>query len=140
MLKERDGRYYLVIQDAKIMFRNFEGREKTNNRAGDRNFCVRIDDPEEAQKLAADGWNIKTLSPRDGVDDDEVHFLQVKLNYGRGRPPKIEVLRLLSILITGRSMVRRVLRRILIHLRLRLSTMVSSLMTILRTTCRLMYN
>ena len=91
MLKERDGRYYLVIQDAKIMFRNFEGREKTNNRAGDRNFCVRIDDPEEAQKLAADGWNIKTLSPRDGVDDDEVHFLQVKLNYGRGRPPKIEV-------------------------------------------------
>lgn len=89
-LKERDGRYYLVFKDAKIMFKNFEGREKKNNRAGDRNFCVRIDDPEEAQQLAADGWNVKTLGPHDG-EEDEVHFIQVRLNYNSGRPPKITI-------------------------------------------------
>lgn len=89
MLKERDGRYYLVFKNARIMFRNFEGRERKNNRAGDRNFCVRIDDPEEAQQLAADGWNVKTLGPRDG-EEDEVHFIQVRLNYN-GRAPKILV-------------------------------------------------
>lgn len=88
MLKERDGKYYLVIEKARIMFRNFEGKEKGKNRAGDRNFCVVIEDPEEAQKLAADGWNVKTLGPRDG-EEEETHFIQVKLKYGGGRPPRI---------------------------------------------------
>lgn len=90
MLKERDGRYYLVIKDARLMFKNFEGREKGKNRAGDRNFCVVIEDPEEAQQLAADGWNVKTLGPRDG-EEEETHFIQVKLKYGSGRPPKITI-------------------------------------------------
>jgi len=88
--KEFDGRNYLVIENAKILFRNFEGKEKKNNRAGERNFCVKIDDPELAQQLAADGWNIKTLTSRDGEDDD-THFIQVKVGYEKGKPPIIKI-------------------------------------------------
>ena len=44
----------LVIRDAKLFFRNFEGREQQFNAKGDRNFGVFID-PEVAEQLKTDG-------------------------------------------------------------------------------------
>lgn len=88
-IKRVNNKYYLVIKNARMLFKNFEGRETDKNRLGDRNFCVVIDDPEEAQQLAQEGWNVKTLTARDGYDEDDVHYIQVKLEYKKGRPPEI---------------------------------------------------
>lgn len=49
----------LIIQDAKVIFPNFSGREGRYNREGNRCFSVMVPDEKLAMQLKADGWNIK---------------------------------------------------------------------------------
>lgn len=72
----------LQIDDARLIFKNFEGRESMYNRKGDRNFSIRFEDADVANKLKDLGWNIK-IKP--GRDEDEGDFmrLDVKVAYKR---------------------------------------------------------
>lgn len=70
----------LVIENARIIFRNFRGESTAFNRPGVRNFCVVIDNPEHAEMLKDDGWNIKQLKPREDGDDPRF-YLQVRVNF-----------------------------------------------------------
>lgn len=70
----------LIIDDARIIFRNFSGAQTQYNRKGDRNFSLVIDSEEAARKLESEGWNIKIKPPRD-EDDTPLMFLPVKVKF-----------------------------------------------------------
>lgn len=76
----------LSIENARIIFRNFSGKESQFNRAGDRNFCVIIE-PDDAERLRKDGWNVKTLRARD-EDEDVTYYIPVKVAFNQ-YPPNV---------------------------------------------------
>lgn len=76
----------ISIEGAKIAFRNFSGKEGTFNAAGNRNFCVILDD-DDAHRLEEAGWNIKWLNPRE-EGDLPTGYLQVSVSFAN-IPPKI---------------------------------------------------
>lgn len=82
---------HLQIDDARIAWRNFEGRETEFNRAGDRNFSLVIEDQEFADALVERGWNVKVRPPREEGGDQFIH-LPVKVKFGV-RPPVIKLVR-----------------------------------------------
>lgn len=83
----------LLMEDARIIFRNFAGKEGMYNREGDRNFCILL--PEEvAEQMDKDGWNVKSLKAKEAGDPDQP-YLQVSVGF-KGRPPKI-------VMITSRG-------------------------------------
>ena len=70
-----------IIEDARLMFKNFSGAESEYNAAGDRNFCVVLE-PDDADEMRAAGWNVRELPPRPGYEEDgPTYYIKVKLSY-----------------------------------------------------------
>jgi hypothetical protein len=81
----------VLIEDARILFRNFAGEEGQYNAAGKRNFNVILPD-DVAEQMLADGWNVKYLQPREGEEDaTPTPRLEVSVGY-KVRPPTIVLL------------------------------------------------
>jgi len=76
----------IVMENARIIYRNFAGKTSKYNQNGLRTFNVLIP-TDMAERLADDGWNIKWLPPLEEGGAKQAH-LQVKVQYGRF-PPKI---------------------------------------------------
>lgn len=75
-----------MIEDARLVFRNFSGKEGQYNREGDRNFSV-ILDQDVAKQMLADGWNVKYLDSREEGEPD-TPYIQVSVNF-KNRPPRV---------------------------------------------------
>lgn len=86
----------LLIDDARIVYRNFSGAPSKFNREGDRNFSLVIPDVELAERLQADGWNVKIKPP---LEEGDNYFctLAVKVKFN-DHGPKV-------YLRTGKNMV-----------------------------------
>lgn len=83
----------IVVENARLIFKNFAGEESKFNRAGNRNFCV-ILDGDSAEDLIQMGWNVKALRPRED-EDEPTYYLQVTVAFGNF-PPKV-------IMISGKT-------------------------------------
>lgn len=75
----------LEIEDARIIYRNFEGVASKFNREGDRNFAVIIPNDEIKDILVEAGWNVKIKPPRD-EDDTPFMFIPVKVKFNNRGP------------------------------------------------------
>ena len=80
-----EPRELLIIDDARIVYRNFAGAASKFNRAGDRNFAVVIPTQEMVDDLIANGWNVKIKPPRD-EDDEPFMYLPVKIKFNERGP------------------------------------------------------
>lgn len=76
----------LIVEEARMVFKNFAGKESKFNRAGQRNFCL-IFDRELGERLKADGWNVGILQAKED-GDEPAYRLQVAVAYNN-IPPKI---------------------------------------------------
>jgi hypothetical protein len=86
----------VVVEDARILWRNFSGIERPPyNKAGERNFVVVLD-PKVAEQMFKDGWNVKFPEPSAEGDERDPH-IQVKVNFEK-RPPRV-----VMITSTGRK-------------------------------------
>lgn len=88
----------IIIEGARIKFKNFAGEARQYNPAGQRNFVLCLPD-ELAQQLTAEGWNVKWKPGRHPEDPDEPQ-LTVKVKFKkpgdeRGQDP-------IAYLIQGR--------------------------------------
>lgn len=84
MAKERIPN--ISVENARIIFRNFAGKESKFNPQGKRNFCLLIND-EQAEKFKQDGWNVKYLNPRDPNDSPQP-YIQVAVAF-ENFPPNV---------------------------------------------------
>ena len=83
----------IMIENARLIFKNFSGEESKFNRGGNKNFCVVLDH-DMARDLEDEGWNIKYLRPRE-EGEEPTPYIQVTVAYGN-IPPKV-------IMIAGRN-------------------------------------
>ena len=74
----------LEIENATLYFRNFSGKPSEYNETDgeNRSFGVVIEDPDQAQEMKNDGWNIK-ISKYTDDEGKPTYYLPVAVDYKR---------------------------------------------------------
>jgi hypothetical protein len=87
----------VLLEDVRIAYRNFSGKEDRYNQEGRITFLTVLDE-ETAEQMAAEGWSVKRFNPRedDGEAEEGEPFLPVAIRYDKGRPPRV-------VMITSRG-------------------------------------
>jgi hypothetical protein len=88
----------LMIENGRIMWRNFSGAAGRFNAEGERFFTLFLNH-DDAPLLEQDGWPVKYLKPREGEDELPQPFLRVKVKFSnnpKARPPVL-------VMITGNN-------------------------------------
>lgn len=81
----------ITLENARLIFLNFEGKEGMYNQKGERNFGL-ILPPELAQQMLADGWNVKELRAREEEEGEEpTPWISVNVKFSV-KPPRIVLL------------------------------------------------
>ena len=78
-----------MVENARIIFRNFEGREGPYNKEGNRNFGLVLP-TDLAEKLLEDEWNVKYLEPLE-EGEDPTPFISVGVRFDVF-PPRVVLL------------------------------------------------
>lgn len=73
-------------------FRNFSGAKTRYNDLGNRNFCIAIDDEEQAQDLLDLGWNVKCRPPRE-EGDAPLHYIKANIRFQSKTPAVVYVVK-----------------------------------------------
>lgn len=98
-----------MVEDARIMHKNFQGKESDYNAKGSRNFSLVLP-PDLLTQMQTefneygDTWNFKETKPRE--DGDEVlPFLPIQIGFNGPRPPKIMAITSAGMLPMDESLV-----------------------------------
>lgn len=88
----------IILNNANIGYKNFEGRVNPMNKYGERSFVIFFDD-EEAKMMEDQGWNIKW--PKEKLDNPESEkqaFLPVKIRFKArdGRPTSLKIVKIVG--------------------------------------------
>ncbi len=66
-INKKDGLEYVNLENAHVIWPNFEGRpDKWNQKGGVRKFTIRIDDEEAAEEIRSHGWNVRRREENPG--------------------------------------------------------------------------
>lgn len=77
------------IENARLIFRNFTGKEGRFNQEGQRSFAVILDD-ETATLMEKDGWNVRYLESRE-EGEENTPYITIAVNF-KIKPPRITMI------------------------------------------------
>lgn len=87
MVDNAPRRKNYIIEGARIMWRNFAGAPDRFNDDPGGNFTLFLSE-HDAEQMAAQGYNVKRLDPRDPEDGDGQPILRVKVKFNK-YPPNV---------------------------------------------------
>lgn len=86
-----------TIEDAEIMYRNFEGAINEYNKEGKKSFSIKLD-PDFANQLRNDGWHVRTKEPGEDIEGEVGQdYINIKVNF-KVKPPRV-------VMVTSGSMI-----------------------------------